>query len=106
MHRQHLNKVVLGKLKHEIKTLSRVRHDHLVEFVGASWDEPPNVLVCLEYMAGGELSDVIHSGSRFPGEMEYAEFCISVAKDVTTGLISLHGFQPLPIIHRDIKPAN
>ncbi|ATY60595.1 kinase-like domain [Cordyceps militaris] len=79
---------------HIMKLISRKRHPHIVEFLGAKPDPYPEI--SLEYIAGGSLDkywDISTTESW------------TILQQCLLALEYLHGHDP-PIVHRDIKPAN
>ncbi|OVA04547.1 Protein kinase domain [Macleaya cordata] len=81
----------------EVMMISRVKHDNLVEFIGAS-TEPPFIVT--ELMKGGSLKDYLHKMRPSCPDLERS---ISFALDISQGMEFLHANG---IIHRDLKPAN
>lgn len=96
----------------EAKIVSRLHHPNVVTLyqVGEREGKPYYVM---EYLAGGELKDRIHSsaavgktgqqyGALYACELTLAEV-LRIAKDVTAALAVAHheGY-----VHRDIKPSN
>ena len=53
-----------------LTTIKRISNSNLVEFIGATWDEPPNVGIVLEFISGGDLDNFIH-GKREAGDDGY-----------------------------------
>ncbi|HET8705470.1 MAG TPA: protein kinase [Pseudomonadales bacterium] len=96
----------------EARIVSRLHHPNVVTLyqVGERDGKPYYVM---EYLAGGELKDRIHSsapvgktgqahGARYACELTLAEV-LRIAKDVAAALAVAHqqGY-----VHRDIKPSN
>ena len=84
----------------EMNMAARVRHPHLVQFIGACMDE--EMIILLELMPTSLRK---YLADRAPARPS-ASFCTSVCMDVAKALNYLHLMQPDPIIHRDISCAN
>ena len=84
----------------EINMAARLRHPHLLQFVGASLEEEPIVLA--ELMTTS-LRAVLEG--RFRCNPLSHEQIISINLDVARALNYLHLMNP-PLIHRDISSAN
>ena len=67
MHRRHVKREDLERLRTEMKLCNRVQHPNIVQFLGASIDKPPNVCILLELVSGGDLSGFIYE-EGFPVE--------------------------------------
>ncbi|XP_047322272.1 putative receptor-like protein kinase At5g39000 [Impatiens glandulifera] len=88
----------------EILIMSRINHHrNMVNLIGYC-NEEGRMLVVLEYMSNGSLSDHIHDKkkNRLPWKRRL-EICIGVAQ----GLRHLHSeMSHERVIHRDVKPGN
>ena len=84
----------------ECKLMSDLRHPHVVQFLGLclSPTSPLPILV-MEHLHCS-LDDLLESTPDIPLYMKR-----SILRDVTLGLVHLHGRQP-PIIHRDLTARN
>ena len=85
----------------EIRLMVRLRHPHIVTVLGATKESEP--LLVLEYLPRGTLRDLLlNPSSDLP-----ANLCISMARDVCSGLRYLHDSTPA-IIHgmREFSPRH
>ena len=57
-----------------------------------------NIFLCMEYISGGNLEDLINQESFFP-----ASRVRKIMKEIFEGLSNIHSKN---IMHRDIKPSN
>jgi serine/threonine protein kinase len=85
-----------------------MKHRNVLSFVGVCC-EPPNLCIVAEYLTGGSVFDLLHSGSRLPagqpaGPLRLSHsLALQLAADVAAGMAYLHSQS---IIHRDLKSAN
>jgi serine/threonine protein kinase len=85
-----------------------MQHRNVLRFVGVCC-EPPNLCIVAEYLTGGSVFDLLHSGSRLPagappGPLHLSTpLALQLAADVAAGMEYLHAQS---IIHRDLKSAN
>eukprot|EP00397_Hematodinium_sp_SG-2012_P008393 GEMP01008452.1.p1 GENE.GEMP01008452.1~~GEMP01008452.1.p1 ORF type:complete len:598 (+),score=159.43 GEMP01008452.1:443-2236(+) len=84
----------------EVLTLQKLRHDRLVTMIGAISDSP-NLIMVLEYMAGGSLYTLLHVDKEVlsPSRKQM------LSTDMASGVTFLHDFKP-PAVHRDLKSMN
>ena len=80
-----------------LTTLKRISHPNLVKFVGATWDEPPNVGIVLEFIPGGDLDSLIHKKREadpdgfYPDpDLSWSKNLLSVAIGIASGVRHLH----------------
>ncbi len=80
----------------EMNMAARLRHPHLVQFIGATLEG--EMIILTELMATS-LRRVLEGGriSR--------EYILSISVQVCQALNYLHLMQPDPVIHRDISSA-
>lgn len=81
----------------EMDIMKSVSHPNIVNTIDI-FDSPTHLHIVLEYMAGGELFDIIADAGSFT-EQKAAQ----VTRDVIKGIQYLHMHD---IVHRDIKPEN
>lgn len=101
--REHITETALESFREEIVLMSCLRHPNIVQFIGASWDNPSNLCIVMEYLENGDMHSVLHStiGKNF----SWADPLLKMAIDVVQGMLYLHSQEP-PIVHRDLKSVN
>ena len=87
----------LALLSREMNIASRIRHPNLVQFIGATKEGPP--LILIELMSTSLYKELQKK------ELTKQQI-LSIAQDVALGLNYLHLFKPQPIIHRDVSSPN
>ena len=85
----------------EMTIAARVRHPNLVQFIGATTEGHPMIL--MELMPTS-LRGILESHERV-GRLSDQQI-ISIATDIARALNYMHLTKPYPIIHRDISSAN
>ena len=93
--RRQDRKDISQRFRREAKTLSRLRHPHIVEVLDFGNEDGLEYLV-MEYLQGQELADVLDQ----PMEWRRA---LHIAKQIALALSVAH---QIGIVHRDLKPAN
>lgn len=90
----------LEEMKKEINALRQMRHPRLVRFMGACI-QPPQLLVVMEFMAGGSLHDRLFGKLKDPplSAQHRWQICLHTAE----GLAFLHANR---VVHRDLKSMN
>lgn len=83
----------------EILVMKDLRHDNIVNFLDSYLRGTSDLLVIMEYMEGGSLTEVIENNECKVNERQIATICFETLK----GLQFLHKKH---IIHRDIKSDN
>ncbi|XVE87267.1 hypothetical protein DITRI_Ditri18aG0103100 [Diplodiscus trichospermus] len=86
------------KFQREVLILSRMNHENVVKFVGASLK--PTMMIVTELMKGNTLQRYLWSVR--PKRLEL-KLSISLALDISQAMEDLHANG---IIHRDLKPSN
>lgn len=87
----------------EIKLMAAFLHPKIVEFVGVSWSSSNDICAVTEYMAKGDLYQLLQK--RRNGQINWADHKIYLAEDVADALVYLHSLTP-KVIHRDLKSKN
>lgn len=87
-----------------LKVLSRLRHPHIISFLGA-YLSPPNVCIVEQLASGGSLHSRLHSrdrrGVKVHPPLTLAQV-LRVGLDVASAMAYLHP----NYVHRDLKPQN
>ncbi len=85
---------MLSLLATEVNVLRRLRHPHIVQFLGLyrSKQEPTVYNIIMEYIDGGALGQLLHRMGKFP-----EAYAAAIVKQILHGLVYLHNQQ---IIHR------
>ena len=88
----------LAEFKRELSFLTRLRHRHIVQFIGAS-TAPPNLCIIMDYCDKGSLYAYLHNPNKTLSAFKVLKWMSEAAK----GLVYLHASD---IIHRDVKSGN
>ena len=89
----------LEELEREISMYRRLRHEHIVSYLGAAKSEGEDVMyVFLEYISGGCIASMLKRFGRFREDLVRL-----YVRQILLGLEYLHREK---IIHRDLKGAN
>ena len=88
----------LAEFKRELSFLTRLRHRHVVQFIGAC-TAPPNLCIVMDYCDKGSLYGYLHNPAKAVTPYKVCKWMSECAK----GLLFLHSRD---IIHRDIKSGN
>ena len=92
---------MLERFEGECEMLSRLRHPHIVQFLGVHFNEGSPLPVLLMERLHSTLAACVDRHGKLPEECCYTVLC-----DVGVGLRYLHGHTPNPIIHRDLTANN
>ncbi|CAF1000220.1 unnamed protein product [Rotaria sordida] len=85
-----------------VEILTRIRHENIVQHLGACIEEPNRYLVLSELMPLGSLNDILRDKKL---EFTWIDRW-SIAKQITNAILYLHTFCSPSIIHKDIKSSN
>lgn len=85
----------------EADLLTRVHHRNLTSLVGYCYEDT-NMALVYEYMANGNLRELLFDNSHVLSWLER----LQIALDAAQGLDYLHNGCKPPIIHRDVKTTN
>jgi serine/threonine protein kinase len=93
---------ILADFSAEVSIMTKLRHPHVLLFMGAS-SEPGALFIVFEYMPRGSVYDLLHDpvlGARltFAAKMD-------IARQTAQGMNWLHLSKP-PFLHRDLKTGN
>ena len=100
LHQEILSKYNIGLFKREMNLAAIARHPNLLQFIGATMEGKPIIL--MELMPTS-LRAVLEG---LKGKSMSHQQILGIAKDVALGLNYLHNMKPDPIIHRDLSSAN
>lgn len=91
---------ITNRFVSECKLVSRIRHPNIVQFMGLClFGESPHPALVMEKI-DVNLEYILETHSNLP-----LPLILRILKDITRGLIYLHGQRP-PIIHRDLTARN
>ncbi|CAF3954769.1 unnamed protein product [Rotaria sp. Silwood2] len=85
-----------------VAILTRIRHENIVQHLGACIEEPDRYLVLSELMPLGSLTAILRGKVL---EFTWTDRW-SIAKQITSAILYLHTYCSPPIIHKDIKSSN
>jgi len=100
----------LEKFRMEILLQSELRHDNIVAFIGAVWEQSLMALV-IEYCEKGTAKSVLKTEERLTFQDPLLKWCL----DISRGMNYIHSLSYFDvkanrhhygIIHRDLKPDN
>ncbi|KAK9009108.1 hypothetical protein V6N11_080578 [Hibiscus sabdariffa] len=86
------------RFQREVLLLSRMDHENVVKFIGASVE--PTMMIVTELMKGGTLQKYLWSVRPERLELKHS---LSLALDISRAMEYMHANG---IIHRDLKPSN
>ncbi|OQR81478.1 kinase [Thraustotheca clavata] len=93
-------KDALQKFIYEIALMAKLDSPYIVQFLGAAWTRPTDIILVTEFMDGGDLRNRLQNGPPLSWQQK-----LQVALDISEGLVYLHTLNPT-IIHRDLKSRN
>lgn len=85
----------------EVSVMSKVKHEHLVQFFGVCFADGQLRLIS-EFCGGGDLFELLHNQEDL--DLVWSQQ-VKMATDVADAMEYLHNFTP-QIIHRDLKSLN
>ncbi|KAH9125487.1 hypothetical protein LEN26_009558 [Aphanomyces euteiches] len=86
----------------EIKLHSQIDCEFIVQFIGASWTKPSDIVMVTEYMDKGDLRNFLQATT--PTTLAWRDK-LDIALRVGHVLVYLHSLDP-KVIHRDLKSRN
>lgn len=97
----------LERMASEVQTASTLEHPNIVAFVGVAWETLSELCIISEFMPLGDLAGFLQSSTIAKGAkpLTWKDHKLSLACDITTGLVYLHSLVP-PLIHRDLSSRN
>ncbi|XP_059656422.1 serine/threonine-protein kinase STY8-like [Cornus florida] len=95
---EQVNENMLREFSQEVFIMRKIRHKHVVQFIGAC-TRPQKLCIVTEFMSRGSVYTLLHKSSTVFKLPTVLKFAIDVAK----GMSYLHHNN---IIHRDLKTAN
>ena len=95
---------VMAEFMVEMKLMSKLRHDNIVSFIGASI-AAPKLAIIIEFMPGGSLYRAIHRRRRNNQGAFPLLKSLWIAFGIAKGMAYLHSQYPV-IVHRDLKSPN
>jgi serine/threonine protein kinase len=84
----------------EVQLLRKLRHPHIVLFMG--WCRAGKDLCIVTELCTTSVEAIVHGDQRARYSTTMA---LSIARDAAQGMAFLHEASP-PVVHRDLKPAN
>ncbi|KAE9173112.1 hypothetical protein PF004_g27074 [Phytophthora fragariae] len=118
----HRRRAILDFVE-EIRIMSRLEHNRIVEFRGVALSSERDLLLVMEYLPRGDLRTYLNAvkrkgdtssgssggsnGSRdqFQSIWTWTKHQWRLAIDIIEGLVYLHSLNP-PLVHGDLKSAN
>jgi serine/threonine protein kinase len=85
----------------QVLILTKVRHPHLVNLLGACDEESALVY---EYLPNGSLEDRLSCKGNTPALTWQVR--TRIIGEICSALIFLHSHKPKPVVHGDLKPSN
>jgi serine/threonine protein kinase len=98
---QGVQEETLTAFQRELCILVKVKHPHIVSFLGLIHESYP-LRLCLEYCQGGSLFDLLHNHTSI--RLSWRQRLVTLY-DTATAVDHLHSFRPR-IVHRDLKSLN
>jgi serine/threonine protein kinase len=98
---QEVSPQMLEEFRQEICIMKRLRHPHVVQFLGAV-TQPPHLCIVTQFVPRGSLFKLLHRTPAFNPDDRRR---LQMALDIARGMNFLHTCKP-PIIHRDLKSPN
>ena len=91
---------LLIEFEMEVSMIRHLRAPNILLYLGSVFD-PPDICIVTEYMARGNLRDILHNKAIV---LEWP-LLLRMLEDTARGMTYLHSCKP-PIVHRDLKCCN
>ncbi|CAK7326340.1 unnamed protein product [Dovyalis caffra] len=98
--KQEYSDDVILAFRQEVLLMKRLRHPHVLLFMGAV-TSPQRLCIVTEFLPRGSLFRLLQRNTT---KLDWRRR-VHMALDIARGMIYLHHFNP-PIIHRDLKSSN
>ncbi|GLE05406.1 hypothetical protein PINS_up014419 [Pythium insidiosum] len=90
----------------EVKFMSTMEHERIVQFIGVAWDSLSDLCVLSEFMEGGDLRSVLNKFVTIEQRPRgFDSVKVKIALHIAHALTYLHSLQPV-VLHRDLKSKN
>jgi len=95
----HMDKNLVDAFRDEVIMMSKLRHPHVLLFMGACI-QPPHLSIVTEWCENGTLYDYFHN--KTSQELRFEEL-LEISKQIAIGMNYLHHKN---VLHRDLKSTN
>ncbi|CAK0786624.1 hypothetical protein CVIRNUC_009838 [Coccomyxa viridis] len=94
---------VMADFQRECAILERLRHSHVIMYLGMASNAEGQVMMVMEYMQGGDLGTALARDTSSPRRLGWYSRGRHIALGIARGLMYLHAQK---VISFDVKPAN
>lgn len=92
----------LHSIIQEVHILMRLRHPHIVQFIGTNCTMETDIYYVTEYLEEGSLFDILHNPSH---RLPWNKALYKISLGICRGMAYLHGLDT-PIVHRNLKSTS